>query len=152
LNRLEKPKIKRQSPVKSISYTLFLFVFIGCASNQPSSNLASIYNVAAQHIGDERNPVVVIPGILGSKLESTETDMPVGGAFIYGAADPETTEGARLVALPMVYGVPLYALKDEVAATEVLDTLSLDVAIIRGMEMGVARKYSVLIEIIDIFT
>jgi hypothetical protein len=77
-----------------------MFVLAGCANNQRSANLVSIYNSAAQNIGNERNPVVVIPGILGSKLASTETDIPVWGAFIYGAADPEPPEGARLVALP----------------------------------------------------
>jgi pimeloyl-ACP methyl ester carboxylesterase len=122
--------------MKSIVVALSSLVLLGCASNQPSTNLASIYNVAAQHIGDERNPVVVIPGILGSKLESAETDIPIWGAFIYGAADPETPEGARLVALPMKIGASLSELKDDVVATEVLDTLSLDVSIIRGMELS----------------
>lgn len=122
--------------MRSIFFSILILLSLsGCITGSRSPNLATIYNDAAQNIGDQRNPVVVIPGILGSKLTTDESDTPVWGAFIYGAADPETAEGARLVALPMQAGIPLSQLKDDVRATDVLDTLSLDFAIIRGMEL-----------------
>ena len=108
----------------------------GCAAPERRPDLGALYSEAAQKIGDARNPVIVIPGILGSKLEDRDSDVPVWGSFIYGAADPDTAEGARLVALPMEYGVPLSEIRDEVRATDVLDTLTLDVALIRGVELG----------------
>jgi len=108
----------------------------GCSPARPQPDLGVIYNEAAQQIGPERNPVVVIPGILGSKLEEPESMRPIWGAFVYGAADADTPEGARLVALPMEKGRPLSALKDEVEATEALDTLTLDVALIQGVELA----------------
>ena len=108
----------------------------GCKSASPSADLGAIYDEAAQNIGDERNPVIVIPGVLGSKLESAGSMTPVWGSFTYGAADADTAEGARLVALPMREGVPLRDLKDDVEATDVLDTLTLDIAIFRGLELG----------------
>jgi pimeloyl-ACP methyl ester carboxylesterase len=92
---------------------------------------------AAQNIGSDRNPVIVIPGILGSKLERSRDDGdPVWGSFTYGAADADTAEGARLVALPMQMGAPLSEIRDDVVPTEVLDTLTLDVGLLRGVELG----------------
>ncbi|MCA9287667.1 MAG: hypothetical protein KDA05_03730, partial [Phycisphaerales bacterium] len=109
----------------------------GCATQAPQqADLGAIYDVAAQNVGADRNPVIVIPGILGSKLESPDSRVPVWGSFTYGAADPDTAEGARLVALPMETGVPLRDLRDEVVPTEVLDSLTLDVGLIRGVELG----------------
>lgn len=111
-------------------------VCAGCSSPPKSPDLGAIYNDAARGIGSERNPVIVIPGILGSKLEHPESETPVWGSFIFGAANPESAEGARLVALPMQQGVPLRDLRDDVVPTEVLDNLTLDIAIIRGVEFA----------------
>jgi pimeloyl-ACP methyl ester carboxylesterase len=113
-----------------------LLVATACAPSGPPPDLGAIYNDAAQNIGDERHPVIVIPGILGSKLETADMERPIWGAFVYGAADPDTAEGARLVALPMRRGAPLDELRDDVVATEVLDTLTLDVALIRGVQLS----------------
>lgn len=108
----------------------------GCGGGPRSADLGLLYNEAAQGIGVERNPVIVIPGILGSKLEEPTSERPIWGSFTYGAADPDTAEGARLVALPMRRGATLAELRDDVVATEVLDTLTLDVALIRGVQLG----------------
>ncbi|GIK20389.1 MAG: hypothetical protein DYG93_04405 [Leptolyngbya sp. PLA2] len=107
-----------------------------CATPPPGPDLGVIYNDAAQGVGNARNPVVVIPGILGSKLVEQGSRTPIWGSFTYGAADPDTAEGARLVALPMRLGAALSDLRDTVEATEVLDTLTLDVALVRGVELG----------------
>ncbi|MEM9020402.1 MAG: hypothetical protein AAGC44_07540 [Planctomycetota bacterium] len=115
---------------------LGLVLLTGCRS-APQPDLEAIYGEAARNIGADRNPVIVIPGILGSKLEEPSLKKPVWGAFTYGAADPDTAEGARLVALPMERGVPLDQLVDTVAPTTVLDRLTLDTAIVvRGLEIS----------------
>lgn len=114
---------------------LLIVVLAGCAS-EPRPDLGAIYNEAAQNIGSERNPVIVIPGILGSKLEDPAVSTPVWGAFTYGAADPDTVKGARLVALPMAMGQPLDRLVDQVAPTTVLDRVEIDIALlVRGLEI-----------------
>ncbi|MEO0475734.1 MAG: hypothetical protein AAF085_07175, partial [Planctomycetota bacterium] len=115
---------------------LFSFTMLcGCFS-EPRPDLGAIYDEAAQNIGSQRNPVIVIPGILGSKLEDPEIETPVWGAFTYGAADPDTPKGARLVALPMEKGKPLVVLVDNVAPTTVLDSVEIDVALlVRGLEI-----------------
>ena len=95
----------------------------GCASQPAPADLGTIYNRAAQQSDVERNPVIVIPGILGSKLKQTSTDRIVWGAFADGYADPTTAEGARLVALPMQAGTPLSNLHDDVVPDGVLDDI-----------------------------
>ncbi len=110
---------------------LFLLATLlaGCASTKPAAPpLNDIYGHAAQNIGVERNPVVVIPGILGSNLRDTNTGTIVWGAFVYGAADPDYAEGARLVALPMAEGTPLSQLRDSVEPDGVLESLEANVS------------------------
>lgn len=114
---------------------LSALLLAGCASRPAAPDLGAIYNRPAQSIGEARTPVVVIPGILGSKLEEPAGMTPVWGAFVYGAADADTPEGARLVALPMREGVPLRNLRDDVVPTEVLDRLRVDtLGFVRGVE------------------
>ncbi len=107
----------------------------GCGGAPETADLGLIYNEAATSIGDQRNPVVVIPGILGTKLESVD-GTKVWGSFTFGAADADFPDGARLVALPMEQGRPLSALTDDVIPTTVLDVVVADVGLFRGIEIG----------------
>ena len=110
-------------------------LLVACRS-EPRPDLGAIYDEAAQQIGAERNPVIVIPGILGSKLEEPGLKTPVWGAFTYGAADPDYPAGARLVALPMERGKTLGELQDSVVPTTVLDSVEIDVTLlVRGLEI-----------------
>jgi hypothetical protein len=84
-------------------------------------DLGGIYTQAAMRSHEEGNPVIVIPGILGSKLRDGETGQLVWGAFDGGEADPETPEGARLIALPMKESIPVSDLTDSVHSDGALD-------------------------------
>lgn len=107
-------------------------VTIGCASReQASPPLGEIYSHTAQTIGDDRNPVVVIPGILGTKLVEHDTRQIVWGAFTYGAADTDYPEGARLFALPMAEGKPVSELRDNVEPDGVLESLQANVSLLK---------------------
>lgn len=97
----------------------------GCSPK--AADIGALYDRSAQSSELERNPVIVIPGVLGSKLGQRETERIVWGAFSRGYADPGTDDGARLVAIPMQEGVPLGELTDDVIPTGVLDTVQLDV-------------------------
>jgi len=96
--------------------------FSGCATPAivPSiivekvPDLGEIYNKSAQYEGVERNPVIVIHGILGSKLIDSKTQENVWGEFGERALLPHTSKGTRSLGLPMVKGVPLNELKDTV--------------------------------------
>jgi len=107
----------------------------GCARNFGSPDLARLYDHPAQHIGEARTPVVVIPGILGSKLEDSTDGQKVWGAFVRGAADADFPAGARKIALPMAEGVPLSQLRDDTHAVDVLDTLTLDLGLLTGLKL-----------------
>lgn len=100
--------------------TLFLS---GCSSQLTAPNIGGIYNRAAQSDDRLRNPVIVVPGILGSRLREVEDGQIVWGAFETGAADVRTPEGLRALALPMGKGVQLLDLRDNLKADQVLDSI-----------------------------
>ncbi len=99
----------------------------GCTGRPAPPDLSRLYSRVAEFEYPERNPVIVIPGILGSKLVDGDTGTVVWGAFGGGAADPETPEGARLVALPMAEGAELAALTDTVRPAGALDRVKVDI-------------------------
>ena len=120
----------------ALALLLIAVLLLSACRSEPRPDLGAIYDEPAQKIGAHRNPVIVIPGILGSKLEEPGMKTPVWGAFTYGAADPDYPEGARLVALPMGKGKALSELKDTVVPTTVLDSVEIDVALlVRGLEI-----------------
>ncbi|MBB6430203.1 lipase family alpha/beta hydrolase [Algisphaera agarilytica] len=100
-------------------------ILVGCTKPIPMPDLGERYDRTAQYHGPDRNPVIVIPGILGSKLTHPPTGTRVWGAFERSAADPGTPEGARLIALPMEMGKPLNELTDDVEPDGSLDTVRL---------------------------
>ena len=94
----------------------------GCAASlAPAPDLGGLYNRAAQSGDATRNPVIVVPGIGGSKLMDPDTGRVVWGAFAGTYANPSRPDGARLVALPMAEGRALAELRDAVEPTGVLD-------------------------------
>ncbi len=97
-----------------IALSLLLFGTLGCSSSEEAADLSTLYDRAAQYHGIERNPVILIPGLIGSKLRHTPSDTTVWGAFTGEYADPRTPRGARLVGLPMREDAPLSALRDSV--------------------------------------
>ncbi len=103
--------------------TILLFsLLLACGGAEYTTpDLGGLYTAAARRSHDQGNAVIVIPGILGSKLRDSESGQLVWGAFEKSTADPESPEGARLVALPMKKGVPLSELTDNVYSDGALD-------------------------------
>lgn len=97
-------------------------VAAGCAG-PAVPKLGGLYDREAKHHDAHRNPVILIPGILGSRLKDAESGRVVWGAFSGDYPDPETPEGARLVALPMREGAALRELRDGVVSDGALDRL-----------------------------
>ena len=98
-------------------------LFMGCAAKRKTPDLSVLYDRTAQYHDEKRNPVILIPGILGSKLVDSESGRLVWGAFAGGYANPQKPDGARLVALPMREGAPLSSLRDSVVSAGALDRL-----------------------------
>lgn len=111
----------------AIWLALLALLLQGCAAGRPTTDLGALYSRAAMEGGDQRNPVVVIPGILGSRLTDKDSGTLVWGAFTPGFADPTTPAGARLVGIPMREGEPLHQLRDSVRPAGALDTLTVNV-------------------------
>ncbi len=90
-------------------------------------DLGSIYSRTSQSDELQRNPIIVIPGILGSRLVDDTERRVVWGEFGGNGIDPSTPEGARLLALPIEDGQPLDELTDTNKVAGPLDTLNVRV-------------------------
>ena len=84
---------------KFSALTLMGFTLSACATTSDPVDLKTIYDRSAQYHLPDRNPVIVIPGILGSKLVDDEAGQTVWGAFRANYADPNTADGAKLISL-----------------------------------------------------
>lgn len=96
-------------------------VLSACSTPHHTPDLGKIYNELAQREDPYRNPIIVIPGLLGSKLVERTSGSIAWGAFGLGHANPNSEAGARLVALPMGEGKQLSELKDDVVSAGALD-------------------------------
>lgn len=117
------------------SVVLCALMLTACAGERVVP-LESIYGARARETATTRTPVVVIPGILGSKLVERTTGRAVWGAFQFGAVDADDPADARLFAIPMREGVPLAQLTDDIDAPDALDTVKLDIGLLHGIELG----------------
>ncbi len=99
----------------------------GCGVEYKAPDLGNLYTRSAMQSHRYSNPVIVIPGILGSRLVDRESGRVVWGAFEGGYANPETPQGARLIALPMSRGSKLDKLKDGVSSDGALDRVKVRV-------------------------
>jgi len=125
-----------------LSYLTFLVFAVGCgrvAYDPP--DLGGLYNRAARS-SQYRNAVIVIPGLLGSKLLDKESGRIVWGAFEGGYANPKDPEGARLIALPMKEGVALSELKDAVYPNGALDRVKVRI-------LGLPYQMNAYVEILS---
>ena len=109
---------------QTIASFLLLALFLsGCQSLKLGRQvgLGEIYNDLAQLPDTERNPVIVIPGILGSRLMDRQTGEVAWGEMGLGGVSPLKTRSLTELALPMQVGVPLHQLHDQVQPDGTLD-------------------------------
>lgn len=111
-----------------------------CAVPAPSADIPLLYGNAARIPEDERNPVIVLPGILGSRLYHPASETIVWGAYVDKWADPKRAEDARLIAHPMEQGKPLDQIRDDVVADGALETLEISLLGIRLPRIGAYRQ------------
>ncbi len=131
--------MKSQFPLTGL--LMIALTLTACRTSVRQPDLGKLYDRAAQYHGPERNPVIVIPGILGSKLVDRESDRVVWGAFAGSYANPTSPDGARLVAHPMREGTPLCGLKDAVEPRGALDRLKLSIF---GLPLNLAAYANIL--------
>ena len=98
----------------------------GCSHiGATDAEVNSIYRRSAQYHQPDRNPVIVIPGLMGSRLVDIDSGQTVWGAFDAKAADPQTDEGARLMSLTISDDKDLSSLKDNIEPDGVLDKIKI---------------------------
>ncbi|MFQ5994974.1 MAG: esterase/lipase family protein [Acidiferrobacterales bacterium] len=114
-----------------VCLSLPLLVMNGCVSKLYTPDLGGLYNELVQEEDPYRNPVIAIPGILGSRLKDADSGEIVWGAFGPGSASPKDPEGARLIALPMREGATLVELRDSVRPNGALDRVRINFAGLR---------------------
>ena len=102
--------------------------------------LGAIYQASAQYEGAVRNPVIVVPGMMGSKLEESATERTVWGVFDNSSIDPDIASDVRLLACP-VGQENLGEFGDGILATGVLDTLEINIA---GLELSQQAYLNIL--------
>ncbi len=116
-----------------------------CSSTLSPPDLGGIYDRAASDHTGQRNPVILIPGILGSNLIERSTGRVVWGAFKGNYARPGDPEDLRLIAHPMLSGVSrndqLQLLRDDVVQNGALDTIKLSFL---GLPLGVRAYVNIL--------
>jgi hypothetical protein len=124
-----------------MSILLVLAVAPACVATVKLPDLGGLYSEAAQRHEPSHNPVIVVPGILGSRLQDDESGRVVWGAFSGDYADPRTPDGARLLALPMAEGAPLDQLRDGVRSDGALDRVRLRIL---GIPLALAAYTNIL--------
>ncbi len=80
---------------------LSLMLLNGCLATLVPPDFESFYDPAVAERYPDRNPVIVIPGFLGSRLVDADSGTVIWGAVGGNSADPDTPEGARRLALSM---------------------------------------------------
>jgi pimeloyl-ACP methyl ester carboxylesterase len=103
--------------------------------------LSRMYDRAAQYHDGYRNPVIVIPGLLGSQLTDGRTGRVLWGSIGPSAGNPVFAEDAQGTALPMQPGMPLSQLRDQTKANAILGDVQVQLF---GFPINIAVYHQVL--------
>lgn len=99
---------------------------LACTPSYKVPDLGGLYDNLVQNESPYRNPVILIPGLLGSKLVDNDTDAVVWGSFGFNEDGPGTAQGTRLFALPMHSEGSLDEMRDQVLPAGTLDRVRLN--------------------------
>ena len=99
----------------------------GQMEKKASPEFGAIYQQSASLDNTIRNPVIVVPGMMGSTLQNRPDKRIVWGVFDNESIDPESPEDVRLLACP-IDGSDLDEFDDGVYASGVLGTLKINIA------------------------
>jgi hypothetical protein len=114
----------------------------GCSLGPTASfELEQTYGRSARDHGPYQNPVVLIPGLTGSRLLDGTTGQSVWGTFGGGYARPDRPDGARLISIPMERGRELSELRDGVVPDGVLEELEVRLL---GLPLALNAYFNIL--------
>ncbi len=127
---LEKLSKVRPSALRVLVFVVSLFIVSGCQLIK-SNEQALIQELAALHLNDHMadprakpRPVIVIPGILGSRLKNPDTGTVVWGKFGFGGVSwPLTGDMLINTSLPIKHGSSFEAFQDDLVVDGVVHDL-----------------------------
>ena len=131
------PITHRREVIKNLLAVGSTSTLASCANKKPQADLGTLYNKAAQRSVESRNPIILVPGILGSYLKHEPDGKRVWGVIGKNSIKEDTP----LLAHPMEIGKPLNQLHDNVVPDGVLRTVTLSI----GARIEV-QAYAQLIE------
>jgi pimeloyl-ACP methyl ester carboxylesterase len=125
--KIKTPRTTIQSWIGLLLISVIVSTTLGCSivKKRRTPDVGKLYTEAARRSDTIRNPIILIPGILGSRLAHRQTNQIVWGAYSGDYADPRTADGQRQMALPMEEGLPLSLLRDDVIPIGALDRIDL---------------------------
>ena len=130
----------RGSMIRSSIVVLAGFIAACSTTTLYEPNLGDLYSELAQAEDPYRNPLIVIPGISGSRLRTGDGEV-VWGAFGPGTLNPKSPEGAQAIALPMREDATLAELTDDVYPDGALDTVRINFL---GIHLQLKAYYYIL--------
>jgi pimeloyl-ACP methyl ester carboxylesterase len=113
--------------IKKTGYIFFCLILLSACGSDDVPNLGGLYTDLAKEEDPNRNPVIVIPGVLGSTLVESDTGKMAWGEIGRGLENPKKAEEIRRIALPMQEGKTLQELRDNVIAGHALESIKLTI-------------------------
>lgn len=118
-----------------VGISVFLLALVGKFAVQKSldkfhsgTEVDIVYDSLPISEGEQQNPIIIIPGYLGSRLEHSGNQPIAWGAFTKQTIDPRKPEGAQTLALPIDPDTPVQKLEDDVYSTGIIDAVPIKVA------------------------
>ena len=108
-------------------YIIFCLILLSACGSDDAPNLGGLYTDLAKTDNPDKNPIIVIPGVLGSKLVDTESGTVAWGEIGRGLENPKKDEEIRRIALPMHEGKTLQELRDNVITDSVLESIKITI-------------------------
>lgn len=134
-----------KSPTLLIPFSFILCLLYSCSTKTDLKRVKELYEPVAKEQAPDRNPVILIPGILGSKLQDMDSKATVWGAFAPGAVVPNRPDSKRLIGLPLLLGTNLTDLRDNVVTSGALDRFK--ITLLPGITISPAA-YSQILKVI----
>ena len=98
-----------------------VLILTACTHPNKTPDLGGIYNSLIQNENPYRNPVILIPGLLGSKLIDPKTGHTAWGKFSVAGITFNKVSGPASIALPMGIGKNFDELEDQLVPSGALD-------------------------------
>ena len=117
----------RDNVISKNGCIIFSLILLSACGSEDAPNLGGLYTDLAKEDNPDRNPIIVIPGVLGSKLVDTESGTVAWGEIGRGLENPKKDEEIRRIALPIHEGKTLEDLRDNVIAESVLESIKITI-------------------------